>query len=200
MLTMVTSSVDRTVRATGAVDHCVEGRLEWLGGGKPVTTTVMIPTKPVLASASATTSGNSGITLDGIVIAPAAPVDAILGAYTIAAFDDCGGHYNPTDGYHMHGALGCSEREETVAGEPAMFGYALDGFPVHSPVPDGDAHGAALDACGGHTTEAAGYHYHANNAAKNQVVSCLVGQFVSTEEAGGGRPAGGPPAGGAPPG
>ncbi|PFG34457.1 YHYH protein [Sanguibacter antarcticus] len=85
-------------------NHCVQGALEWLENGEPITTTVLIPVTPVLADAPAAPAGNLGVTLDGVVIAESAPVDAILGAYTIAAFDDCGAHFNPFEGYHMHDA------------------------------------------------------------------------------------------------
>ncbi|NNL99056.1 MAG: YHYH protein, partial [Acidimicrobiia bacterium] len=172
-------------------NHCVEGRLEWLDNGEPISTTVVIPVQPVLADEPATVRGNLGVTLDGVVIAASAPVDAILGAYTIAAFDDCGGHFNPFDGYHLHGAVGCSEVDEVSEGETAMFAYAMDGFPVHSPLDDPAS--ADLDECNGHETEAAGYHYHANNTAENQVIECLVGQTVAATgdaaaPAGGARP------------
>jgi len=43
------------------------------------------------------------------------------------AFDDCGGHINLVDGYHLHGAHGCSEVGETVDGERPVFVYAMDG-------------------------------------------------------------------------
>ncbi len=177
-------------------NHCIEGRVEWLTNGEPITTTALIPVEPVLADAAATSRGNLGVTLDGVVIAASAPVDAILGAYTIAAFDDCGGHYNPTDGYHLHGAVGCSETGEIPEGETAMFAYAMDGFPVHSPL--ADATSIELDACNGHETAEFGYHYHANSAAQNQVLDCLIGQTVAGADAGGG-PGGarrGPPGGG----
>ena len=175
-------------------NHCVEGALEWLENGEPVTTTVMIPTEPVAADTAAAPQGNQGITLDGVVIAASAPVDAILGAYTIASFDDCGAHFNPFDGYHLHGAVGCSEIDGTTDGDPAMFGYALDGYALHSPFDDEAAlEAAGLDDCNGHTTEADGYHYHANNAAENQVVECLIGQTVTGADAAGGP--GGPPEG-----
>ena len=187
------------------MNHCVQGMLEWLENGEPITTTVMIPVEPVAADAAAAPQGNQGVTLDGVVIANAAPVDAILGAYTIAAFDDCGAHFNPFDGYHMHGAVGCSEIEATSDGDPAQFGYAMDGYPLHSPfADDAAAEAAGLDECNGHTTEASGYHYHANSAEENQVVECLIGQTVAA--AGGGdaggalpdgeRPDGPPPADG----
>ena|GEM_PF-623457 len=170
-------------------NHCVEGQLAWLDNGEPVTSSVVIPAEPVLADAASSPQGNWGVTLDGVVIAASAPVDAILGAYTIAAFDDCGGHYNPTDGYHLHGAVGCSELEASSADETPMFAYAMDGFPIHSPLDDPSAFD--LDECNGHTTEEDGYHYHANNAAENQVLECLMGQTVATggdAGAAGGRP------------
>ncbi len=159
-------------------NHCVEGQLEWLENGQPVTSTVLIPVEPVLADGATTSRGNLGVTLDGVVIAQSAPVDAILGAYTIAAFDDCGGHYNPVDGYHLHGAVGCSELGEVTDGETPMFAYAADGFAIHSPLDDPAS--ADLDECNGHETEEFGYHYHANNAAENQVVECFTGQVVDT--------------------
>ena len=178
-------------------NHCVEGRLEWLTNGEPITTTVLIPKTPVAADAAAAPRGNQGVTLDGVVIAASAPVDAILGAYTIAAFDDCGGHFNPNEGYHLHGAVGCSEIGEAAAGDTPMFGYALDGYPVHSPFTDAELADVELDECNGHTTEDDGYHYHANSAKENQVIACLTGQTVATDDAGG-PGGGGPPAGGAP--
>lgn len=178
-------------------NHCIEGKVEWLTDGKPITSEVLIPTTPVAAEESASTQAILGVTLDGVRIDASAPVDAILGAYTIAAFDDCGGHFNPVEGYHLHGAVGCSEVGEAADGDTAQFGYALDGYAVHSPFEEGEAPDD-LDECNGHTTEAGGYHYHANQAAKNQVIACLKGQTVATDGAAGGAPAGGPPAGGSP--
>ena len=177
-------------------NHCVEGALEWLENGEPITTTVLIPTEPVNADTAAAPQGNQGITLDGVVIAASAPVDAILGAYTIASFDDCGAHFNPFDGYHLHGAVGCSEIDATTDGDPAMFGYALDGYALHSPFEDEAAlEAAGLDECNGHTTEADGYHYHANDASENQVVECLIGQTVTGATDAAGGPGGPPPEG-----
>jgi len=177
-------------------NHCVEGRLEWLTDGLPVSTTVLLPVEPVLAAGSSTTNDNLGVTLDGVTIANSAPVDAILSAYTIAAFDDCGGHYNPFDGYHLHGAVGCSELTEASDGETPMFAYAMDGFPIHSALDSDAAAAADLDECNGHFTEADGYHYHANNAAENQVLECLIGQIAQTGDADDARGGGGAPAGG----
>ena len=83
-------------------NHGVESRLEWLENGEPITTTVQIPTEPVAADAAASPQGNQGVTFDGVVIVTSAPVELFLGAYTIAAFDNCGAHFNPFDGYHYH--------------------------------------------------------------------------------------------------
>ena len=55
---------------------------------------------------------------------------------------------------------------------------------------------ADLDECNGHTTDAAGYHYHANSAAENQVIECLIGQTVAGAGDAGGGPGGPPPGGG----
>lgn len=177
-------------------NHCVEGRIEWLENGEPVSTTVLIPTRPVRGD-DATSGGNWGVTLNGVIIAASAPVDAILSAYTIAAFDDCGGHINPFDGYHLHGARGCSEVGEAVKGETPIFAYALDGYPIHSPLDAEFDAAAELDECHGHTTEEYGYHYHANSAEKNRVLSCFKGLTVQAQ--GGGRDGrggeGGPPQG-----
>lgn len=173
-------------------NHCVEGRMEWLENGEPVTSTVLIPVTPVVVGhAQERAHGNLGITLNGVVIAASAPVDAIMGAYTIAAFDDCGGHINPFEGYHLHGARGCSEVGAAGQGETPVFGYAMDGFAIHSPLEGGSA-AEGLDECQGHTTEALGYHYHAANAEENAVLSCFTGLTVQ-KPGGEGRPAGGPP-------
>ncbi len=171
-------------------NHCIEGKVAWLENGEPITSEVLIPTTPVAAEKSASAQAILGVTLDGVRIDASAPVEQILGAYTIAAFDDCGGHFNPNEGYHLHGAVGCSEVGEAAEGDTAQFGYALDGYAVHSPFEEAETPDD-LDECNGHTTEADGYHYHANPAAKNQVIACLVGQTVESEDAAGGPPGGG---------
>jgi hypothetical protein len=158
-------------------NHCVEGRIEWLDGGEPVPATVLIPTTPVVAASPGTSRGHLGVTLSGVTIDVAAPVQAILGAYTIAAFDDCGGHINPFDGYHLHGAVGCGE--VVVEGHAPLFGYALDGYAIHSPYDEDGSEYPDLDSCGGHSTDALGYHYHASPAAENSVIGCLTGQTGS---------------------
>ncbi len=181
-------------------NFCVEGRLAWLTNGEAITKTVSIPTKPVLTSSSPSTNpGDWGVTLDGVVIAASAPVSAILGAHTIASFDKCGGHFNNAEGYHMHASTGCGTLDDDhISGETAMFGYAMDGFPIHLPLKASKLKAAKLDECGGHSTPGLGYHYHANSPSKNSVLTCLKGQFVAVAGDRGGPPGGatgGPPVG-----
>ena len=153
-------------------NHCVEGRVAWLPGGQPVTTTVLIPTSPVVAAAPTSNARFLGVTLNGVRIDGSAPVSAILRAYTIAAFDDCGGHFNPVEGYHVHASVGCSGIE--VGGHGRHFAYALDGYAVFTTL----AAASDLDPCGGHNSDLLGYHYHAAPAAENLVVRCVVGEIV----------------------
>lgn len=176
--------------------HCVEGKYEWTNTGEAVPVSILVPVNPVKADSATTTVGSDlGVTTNGLVIAASAPVDAILGAYTIAAFDDCGGHFNPIEGYHMHAYTNCegshygSEIDDPNA-ETNMIGYALDGVAVFAPL----AHDSTikLDECNGRTTEKDGYHYYAQSPEKNRIVKCFTGLTAVDET----RPtAGGPPGG-----
>jgi len=159
--------------------HCVEGKYEWTQTGKAVPISALVPVTPVKAGSVTTTQGGDlGLTINGLVIAPSAPVDAILGAYTIAAFDDCGGHFNPGEGYHMHAYTNCeganydSDIDDPNA-ETKLIGYAMDGVAVFAPL----AHDTTikLDECNGRTTKADGYHYYAQSAEKNRIVKCFMG-------------------------
>ncbi len=159
--------------------HCVEGKYEWTRTGKAVPISILVPTTPVKSSTPTTTQGQDlGVTLNGLVIAPSAPVKDILAAYTIAAFDDCGGHFNPVEGYHMHAYTDCkgtqyeSEIEDPNA-ETKIIGYALDGVAVFAPL----AHDTTikLDECNGRTTKKDGYHYYAQSAEQNRIVKCFMG-------------------------
>jgi hypothetical protein len=176
-------------------NYCVEGRLEYLTDGEPIVTTILVPVNPVQTDDTMSTS-KTGVALNGVVIDPAAPVAAILGAYTIAAFDDCGGHFNPVEGYHYHAAIGCAETGVAEFGETKRFGVAMDGFMIHSPYEEGQEP-TDLDECNGHTTDALGYHYHANSPEENAVLSCITGLVeetnVTTGGQGGVRPDGPPP-------
>jgi hypothetical protein len=174
--------------------HCVEGKYEWTETGGPVPISVLVPVTPLKASSPTTTQGaDLGVTLNGLVIAASAPVDAILGAYTIAAFDDCGGHFNPFEGYHLHAYTHCEgasygENIDDPNAETSVIGYALDGVAVFAPL----AHDSTivLDECNGRTTEADGYHYYAQSPETNRVVKCFRGLTAVDDSA---RGQGGPP-------
>ena len=88
---------------------------------------------------------------------------------------DCGGHFNPVEGYHVHASMGCSGIE--VEGHGLHFAYALDGYAIHTALPE-DADTSDLDQCDGHDTDGLGYHYHAAPAAENTVVRCLTGEVA----------------------
>ena len=159
--------------------HCVEGKYEWTNTGKAVPVSILVPVTPVTNSSVTTTEGSDlGVTINGLVMAPSAPVDAILGAYTIAAFDDCGGHFNPVEGYHLHAYTNCegasygSEIEDPNA-ETKLIGYALDGVAVFAPL-DHDST-IKLDECNGRTTKKDGYHYYAQSPETNRIVKCFKG-------------------------
>ena len=183
---------------------CVECQTSYLGAD--ATRTYVIPLQPVAAqAASPVRLGGSGIAFDGILLDGPAPVDAILGAYTIAPFDDCGGHVNPQAGYHYHAVTDCltegAEAEADAHG--TRIGLALDGYLILA----GAAEPADLDACRGH--DADGYHYHAGAPGSNEIVGCLSAQVgcvlddpdavCDASAASTGRPGAGPPSGGPPP-
>ena len=178
--------------------HCVEGKFEWTNTGEAVPISVLVPVYPVSDGAVTTTTGaDLGVTTNGLVIAASAPVDAILGAYTIAAFDDCGGHFNPIEGYHLHAYTDCQgatygNQIDDPNAETALVGYALDGVAVFAPL----AHDTTiqLDECNGRTTDKDGYHYYAQSPELNRVVECFNGLTAVDESQATGP--GGPPPGG----
>ena len=184
--------------------HCVEGKYEWTNTGAAVPISVLVPVNPVSNGTITTSTGaDLGVTTNGLVIAASAPVDAILGAYTIAAFDDCGGHFNPIEGYHMHAYTDCEgasydEHIDDPNAETALIGYALDGVAVFAPL----AHDSTieLDECNGRTTEKDGYHYYAQSPELNRIVKCFSGLTAVDESstaaaAPGAGGQGGPPTG-----
>lgn len=184
--------------------HCVEGRFEWTNTGAAVPISILVPVTPVLAKTPTTTQGaDLGVTVNGLAIAASAPVQDILRAYTIAAFDDCGGHFNPIEGYHLHAFTDCKgtaydESIDDPNAETKLIGYAMDGVAVFAPL----AHDTTieLDECNGRTTEKDGYHYYAQSPELNKVIKCFKGLTAvdpTREQQGppGGGPGGGGPGG-----
>ncbi|MFZ8200369.1 YHYH protein [Alteromonas portus] len=154
-------------------NHCVECSIDYYDGG--VTQTLLIPVEPVALANPNSLSADLGVSLNGVVIAGPAPVNAILSANTIAAFDDCGGHVNPAEGYHYHAALGCSDVISSLDGHANILGYALDGYGIYAMLNSEGEEDFDLDECRGHSDETRGYHYHAASAAENMFIGCFKG-------------------------
>ncbi len=171
-------------------NYCVECSLDYVDGG--VSSSYLIPVTPTPADSTGAVSAAVGVTLNGVQLAAAAPVDAILSAYTIAAFDDCGGHVNPNDGYHYHAATGCTEMADSQAdGHASLLGYAMDGYGIYGLMDSEGNETEGLDQCRGISDDTRGYHYHAASPGENMFIGCFTGKTV-TSEAGPGGP-GGPP-------
>tara|TARA_R110001606_G_C15348243_1_gene647322 strand:- start:747 stop:1715 length:969 start_codon:yes stop_codon:yes gene_type:complete len=119
-----------------------------------------------------------GIAFNGVVFDAPAPTDAILGAYTLAPFDDAGGHINLNAGYHYHAATGVSTQIPQTDNHAVMIGYAMDGNGLYAQL---DANGNKpedLDECRGHSDEIRGYHYHVDAPGNNNFINCLKGAYV----------------------
>lgn len=157
-------------------NHCVEGKMSYIGGG--ISRTYLIPVNPVALVNSTGSIGMSGvgIALNGITMDPPAPVDRIKAAFTIAAFDDCGGHINPVEGYHYHAAMGCTSSVASSDAHSALIGYALDGYAIFALADAAGAEPSGLDNCRGHTDTTRGYHYHVAGAGENMFIGCFHGQ------------------------
>ena len=154
-----------------------------------LTQTWLIPIAPVLqnnVTLFATGPGGPGnnapstrgIALNGIEFSAPAPVDNILGAYTLAPFDDAGGHINVHQGYHYHAATGFSTKIEQSDGHAALIGYALDGLGIYE-LEDEDGNSPTdLDQLRGHSDDTRGYHYHVDQAGNNNFINGLQGAYA----------------------
>lgn len=89
-----------------------------------------------------------GVSIDWAELSSSAPVDVILGSYTIAAFDDCGGHINEHQGYHYHLATGCSVAVSDDGYAP-LIGYAPDGYAIYAMKDAQGKEAEVLDECRG---------------------------------------------------
>ena len=116
-----------------------------------------------------------GVALNGVNYDPPAPVDAILAAYTIAPFDDAGGHINPYNGYHYHAVTGHTKEIKQPDGHAPLIGYIMDGYGLYAHSNEDGSVPDDLDECGGHSDDIRGYHYHASAAADNQIIKAFRG-------------------------
>ncbi|MFA7325101.1 MAG: YHYH protein [Candidatus Kapaibacterium sp.] len=165
-------------------NYCVECLPSYLGD---MNETYYIPVTPKAASSikefggpGPMSSGPSvrGIAFNGVRFDAPAPVNAILGAYTLAPFDDAGGHINLQAGYHYHAATGVSTKITQSDGHAPMIGYALDGYGLFA---NTDAEGKEytdLDQARGHYDEVRGYHYHVDKAGNNNFINGLRGVYA----------------------
>lgn len=162
--------------------YCVECSLDDLDTAD-LPLTFLIPVTPARADSIGTLTGTAGISLNGFQIAAQAPVEDILSNWTLAAFDDCGGHVNPNDGYHYHsatGADGCNSGGTEADGHSALIGYAMDGYGIYGTLSVDDAEANSLDQCNGAEDATRGYHYHAASPESNQHIACFYGKTTET--------------------
>ena len=168
--------------------NCIECEMSYLDSD--FARTYLIPVKPIPAARTDRVR-TVGIALDGAELAGPAPVDAILGSYTIAAFDDCGGHINEHQGYHYHSTTGCTNNAAGHDEYAPLIGFAADGYGIYAMRDAQGKEAESLDECRGTKDAVRGYHYRAASPSENMMIGCLHGETV--------RPADGPDDGRGPP-
>lgn len=154
-----------------------------------LTQTYLIPTTPVkqdnpVSFAMGGPGGGNGpsvrgVAFNGVRFDAAAPTDAILGAYTLAPFDDAGGHINLNAGYHYHAVTGLTTQIAQTDGHAAMIGYALDGHGMYEQLDENGEEPTDLDDCRGHYDDIRGYHYHVAAPGSNSFIDCLGGAYAN---------------------
>lgn len=119
-----------------------------------------------------------GVALNGVEFSAPAPVSNILGAYTLAPFDDAGGHINVHQGYHYHAVMGLSTQVEQSDGHAPLIGYAMDGYGIYANTDVSGNEAPDLDAARGHYDGTRGYHYHTDKAGSNNFIDGLKGAYA----------------------
>ena len=170
-------------------NHCVQCLPDYMAPDHSVTYT--LPLAPVMLKPGAldtlfgrrpseSVRGGVGVALDGVKLDGPAPVDAILGAHTIAPFDDCGGHVNLHDGYHYHAVTDCTGASQptgdrTATVDAPVVGIAMDGHLILAGQRADGTVPKDLDACNGHGS-GRDYHYHAGAPGSNAILPCLAAE------------------------
>lgn len=190
-ITLTAEDCDAAARpnVTGYENYCVQCDIDDNGGneaaGTGVTTTYIIPQTPIPGQSTSRVNDPVGVAFDGVRINGPAPTANILGAMTIAVFDDCIGHINPVQSYHYHGANhgygDCPGVEFESDGHAGAFGYALDGYAIYGMLDESDEEPTDLDECRGHEDDTRGYHYHTAGAGENYFIGCYSGEVVSQQ-------------------
>jgi hypothetical protein len=155
-------------------NYCVQCLPEYMPENATQTYVIPLEPQPLLIGRDTGIAG-SGLAANGILLDAPAPVDAILGAYTIAPFDKCGGHVNPHVGYHYHAVTDCLETPALA--EPQQIGIAMDGYAILTHLLADGTKPQGLDRCNGHAAEGMGYHYHAGAAGSNAILGCLSAEY-----------------------
>jgi hypothetical protein len=156
-------------------NYCVQCLPSYFPGIKKI---YYIPVKPVKSTNTVPILGMGGlvgIAFNGINFDPPAPTQAILGAYTLAPFDDAGGHVNGATGYHYHAATGKSTKIKQSDAHAAMIGYAMDGYGIYENLDEAGKESTGLDASRGHYDAKRGYHYHVATAGSNSFINSFRG-------------------------
>lgn len=156
-------------------NYCVQCLPSYFPGIKK---TYYLPVKPIKGSAVTAIMGMGttvGIAFNGINFDPPAPTQAILGAFTLAPFDDAGGHVNGVTGYHYHAATGKSTKIKQTDGHAAMIGYAMDGYGMFELLDESGKESTDLDVSRGHYDTKRGYHYHVASAGSNSFIKSFRG-------------------------
>lgn len=162
-------------------NYCVQCLPEYLDDN--ATMTFVIPLDPQDSRLpNETRASGAGLALNGVRLDGPAPVDAILSAYTVAPFDDCGGHVNTHVGYHYHAATDCLEGASVEGGDSAQIGIAMDGYPIFEHRLSDGALPVGLDSCNGHEDDVSGYHYHAGEVGSNAILPCLTAETGCASE------------------
>lgn len=165
-------------------NYCVECLPSYVTG---LTQTYVFPVTPVKLTnpisfgmgPGATGPSVRGVAFNGVRFDAPAPVNAILNAYTLAPFDDAGGHINLAAGYHYHAATGLTTNIGQCDGHAPMIGYALDGHGIYAHLNEDGTQPTGLDACFGHYDNIRGYHYHVDEAGSNNFINCIYGAYVT---------------------
>lgn len=163
-------------------NHCVQCLPEYMSDDASVTYTIPIKPVPMTGNTQRTRDSGSGIAFNGVRLDGPAPVEDILSNYTVAPFDDCGGHVNLHVGYHYHAATDCLLQGGQTNDHGTVVGLAMDGRSIYARSTNTDDMPTDLDSCGGHTVDNGDYHYHAGEQGSNAILSCMTAEVGCVSE------------------
>ncbi|WP_299567955.1 YHYH protein [uncultured Sulfitobacter sp.] len=157
-------------------NHCVQCLMEYIPDGATQTYVIPVEPQPLMRGRTLSFAG-AGIASNGVSLAAAAPTDAILGAYTIAPFDTCGGHVNVHAGYHYHAVTDCLTELSSASQHGVQIGIAMDGYKIFAHNLTDGSLPTKLDRCNGHEVEGLNYHYHAGAVGSNAILGCMSAEY-----------------------